>query len=226
MFYKNSQKCTLHNSIMYNYAALKNTHKYKDLLAQKAKEILVWYMCCLFFSQHFPSPHSAQFNLPITNPMAPILLLHSNSLADFIADVYHRSERKKLWMQKACKIMQWQRLAHTPNTLLSSSIVTRKLLWHFYRITKARGNILNSSPPAVQCDKQLQALLSFNTIQLNKYCITQGTLLHLEKHKDRKSTPQDKHGPETEDEKSLTEARPRGRRLTKLIPSAPALKSM
>lgn len=37
LFYKNSQKCTLHNSIMYNYAALKNTHKYKDLLAQKAK---------------------------------------------------------------------------------------------------------------------------------------------------------------------------------------------
>lgn len=134
--------------------------------------------------------------------------------------------KEKLWMQKACKIMQWQRLALTPKTLLSSSIVTRKLLWHFYRITTARGNILNSSPPAAQCDKQLQALLSCNIIQLNKYCITQGTLLHLEKHKDRKSAPQDKHGPETEDKKSLTEARPRGRHLTKMIPSAPALKSM
>lgn len=94
------------------------------------------------------------------------------------------------------------------------------------RITKARGNILNSIPAEVQHHKWLQALLSCNIIQLNKCSITWGTLLHIGKHKDRKCTLWDKHGPQTEDRKLLIKAKWSGRCLSKIVRSVPALKFM
>jgi len=63
-----------------------------------------------------------------TNIMAPIFLLHSNSSAEFMADVYEQEGKDRPWMQEAHKTMQGQRFTHTPNTLMSSSIVTRKSL--------------------------------------------------------------------------------------------------
>lgn len=117
-------------------------------------------------------------------------------------------------MQNTCEITRWPWLARTPNAP-RSRVVTGKTLRHSYRTTKARGNILNSSPPAVRRDKWLRAFPSCDIVRLNKYSVTQGTLWHSEKHKDRKSTPQDKHRSETKGGKSLT--RPGEKCLNKMI---------